>query len=84
MPISPTRSNPMRLPRQQKMIDRGEVVPVLAVPGRTVRGTTYFKEVELLVSPEFAEHLIAQGDVKEASAVWTAEAENDRQDAPRP
>lgn len=55
----------MRLPRQQKMIDRGEVVPVLTVPGRTVRGTTYFQEVELLVSPDFAQYLIAQGDVKE-------------------
>lgn len=57
----------MRLPRQQKMIDRGEVVPVLTVPGRTIRGTTYYAEVELLVSPEFAKHLVAQGDVKEVT-----------------
>lgn len=53
----------MRIPRQQKMIDRGEVVPVLTVPGRTVRGSHYYQQVELLVSPEFAKFLVEQGDV---------------------
>lgn len=56
----------MRLPRQQKMIDRGEVVPVMTVPGRTVRGSTYYQSIELLVSPEFAKLLIEQGDVTRA------------------
>jgi len=53
----------MRIKRQQDMIDRGEVVPVKTVKGRTVRGVSYFEETELLVSPEFAKHLIEQGDV---------------------
>lgn len=53
----------MRLPRQQKMIDSGQVLAVKVVPGRTVRGCTYYQEVELLVSKEFAEFLIQEGDV---------------------
>ena len=55
----------MRIKRQQDAIDRGELVPVYTVPGRTVRGSTYYQSIELLVTPEFAKFLIEQGDVTE-------------------
>jgi hypothetical protein len=54
----------MRIPSQQKKVDSGELVPVLTGPGRTVRGSTYYQEVELLLSTELAKYLIAEGDVK--------------------
>ena len=55
----------MRIKRQQDAIDRGELVPVLTVPGRVVRGSHYYQQVELLLSTELAKYLIAEGDVTE-------------------
>ncbi len=54
----------MLIPSQQKKVDSGEAVVVTVIKGKTVRGTTYFIESNLLVSPEFAQHLIDEGDCK--------------------
>lgn len=63
--LYPTTETPMPLvTRQQKMIDSGEAVVVTVLPGKTVRGTTYFVETTLLVSPEYAKFLVEQGDAK--------------------
>lgn len=52
------------IPSQQSLVDAGELIRVTVIPGRTVRGVTYFQETDLLLSPEYAKHLIGTGDVR--------------------
>lgn len=52
------------IPSQQTLVDAGELIRVTAIAGRTVRGVTYFQETDLLLSPEYAKHLIGTGDVR--------------------
>lgn len=54
----------MLIPSQQKKVDSGEAVIVIVLPNKTVRGTTYFQEASLLVSPEFGQFLVDEGDCK--------------------
>lgn len=52
------------IPSQQAAIDRGGLIRVTVLPGKTVRGIIYFRETDLLLSPEYAKHLIGIGDVR--------------------
>jgi hypothetical protein len=52
------------------MIDVPEgCVPVIAIAGATIRGTTYYQDALLTVSDNFAEHLIEQGKARLAEEV---------------
>lgn len=52
------------IPSQQNLVDAGELIRVTVNASRTVRGVKYFKETDLLLSPEFAKYLIGTGDVR--------------------
>lgn len=54
------------IPSQQRKLDTGDVVRVTVNAGRTVRGTTYYQETDLLLSPELAKLCIASGAVRYA------------------
>lgn len=51
-------------PHGQVRIQRPDahVKPIIVRAGKTVRGTTYFHASLMLISSEFADHLVASGD----------------------
>lgn len=59
---------PQLIARQQAEIDHGDAVEIVVIAGSTVRGTTYFQETKLLVSPEYARYLVEQKQAHYAAA----------------